>query len=86
MSGFALNYNSIQSTMPKRSVTEKLDITMVKSGATPISYILHMKNLTLEYDIILTGITSLASEEVILTAALPKIYRQTCSKPTPPTL
>ena len=30
-----------------------------------------MKNLTLEYDIILTGITSLASEEVILTAALP---------------
>ena len=72
LSGFALNYNSIQSTMPKRSVTEKLDITMVKSGATPISYILHMKNLTLEYDIILTGITSLASEEVILTAALPK--------------
>ena len=71
LSGFALNYNSIQSTMPKRSVTEKLDITMVKSGATPISYILHMKNLTLEYDIILTGITSLASEEVILTAALP---------------
>lgn len=71
LSGFALNYNSIQSTMPKRSVTEKLDITMVKSGATPISYILHMKNLTLEYDLILTGITSLASDEVILTAALP---------------
>ena len=71
LSAFSLNYNSIQSTLPRRSVAENLAITTVKSGVTATSYILHMKDLTLEYDLILTGITSLASDEVILTAALP---------------
>lgn len=71
LSDFSLNFNGIQSSLPKKSVTETLEITEKKSGVTATSYVLHMKDLTLEYDVNLTGITNLSNGEVILTAALP---------------
>ena len=71
LTDFTLNFEGIQSSLPRKSVTEALEITVSKSGANASSYIFHMKDLTLEYDINLTGITSLERDEMILTAPLP---------------